>query len=40
MSAIGRLQKIGNRMSSRSVRPGPDDETMSSMPNDPPDTRM
>jgi len=40
MSAMGRLQKIGSRMRSRSVSPGPDHDTMSSMPNEPPETRM
>jgi len=37
---MGRLQKMGSRINRRSVRPGPEDDTMSSMPNEPPDTRM
>ena len=40
MSAMGSAQKMGNRTRSSSVSPGPDDDTMSSIPNEPPDTRM
>jgi hypothetical protein len=40
MSAIGSAQAMGKKSNNRSVRPGPDDDTISSMPKEPPETKM
>ena len=37
---MGMAQTTGSASSMRIVRPGPDDDTMSSMPNGPDDTKM
>ena len=40
MNAIGTLQMNGSRQIMRMVKPGPDDETTSSMPNEPEQTSV
>ena len=37
---MGIAQKRGSEMSRSNVRPGPEEETISSIPKDPPDTKM
>ncbi len=40
MNAIGTLQKNGSRQIMRMVKPGPEDDTTSSMPNEPEHTSV